>query len=135
GAAAAPWPGQGRWRVWAAGAAAAALLMAVTVGGVVESARGRVYPPDAHEVPLLAFVEGPRRPGDVYLIPAALPKPAAGEVGGSVTLRPGGSAVSWDLQRFRLLTGAAAYVDGKAIPYQDAEVLEWYRRVRQAEQW
>jgi hypothetical protein len=43
--------------------------------------------------------------------------------------------VSWDLQRFRLLTGQPIYVDVKAIPYKDVEVLEWFHRVEQAEKW
>ena len=33
------------------------------------------------------------------------------------------------MQDFRLATGAPIYVDFKSIPYQDKEVLEWYRRV------
>src|SRR5207247_4148234 len=70
---------------------------------------------------LLNFVRDHLEPGDVYLIPAAI--------------RPVVSAVSWDLQRFRLLTGAATYVDRKAIPYKDVEVVEWFRRVKQAERW
>jgi hypothetical protein len=35
-------------------------------------------------------------------------------------------------KHFRLLTGAPQYVSRKSHPYQDREVLEWYRRVRQA---
>ena len=34
-----------------------------------------------------------------------------------------------DLQRFRLVTRAAIFVDFKAIPYKDVEVLEWHRRL------
>jgi len=34
-----------------------------------------------------------------------------------------------DMQDFRLETGIPAYVEFKSIPYQDEEVLEWYRRV------
>ena len=33
------------------------------------------------------------------------------------------------MQDFRLASGAPAYIDFKSIPYQDKEVLEWYRRV------
>ena len=32
------------------------------------------------------------------------------------------------MQDFRLATGKSAYIDFKSIPYQDSEVLEWYRR-------
>lgn len=37
------------------------------------------------------------------------------------------------MQDFRLATGAPAFVDFKAIPYQDQDVLEWYRRIKKAE--
>ena len=36
------------------------------------------------------------------------------------------------MQDFRLVTGAPIYVDFKAIPYKDTDVLEWYRRQRLA---
>lgn len=36
------------------------------------------------------------------------------------------------LQRFRLETGAPAFVDFKSIPYRDTEVLEWRERLRLA---
>lgn len=38
-----------------------------------------------------------------------------------------------DLQEFRLVTGAPAFVDFKSIPYQDREVLTWYDRLRRAQ--
>ena len=34
------------------------------------------------------------------------------------------------MQDFRLATGVPAYVDFKSIPYQDSDVLEWYRRLQ-----
>jgi hypothetical protein len=34
-----------------------------------------------------------------------------------------------DMQDFRLETGVPVYVEFKSIPYQDEQVLEWYRRV------
>jgi hypothetical protein len=37
------------------------------------------------------------------------------------------------LQDFRLAAGAPVYVDFKSIPYRDSDVLEWYRRVKQAD--
>jgi hypothetical protein len=39
------------------------------------------------------------------------------------------------LQRFRLHTGAALYVDFKSVPYRDAEVMEWLRRLRACQAW
>ena len=61
---------------------------------------------------------------------------SAGGVG-SLTFvppKPGRPAV-FELERFRLATGAAVYVDSKAIPYRDVEVLEWRRRVANCERW
>jgi hypothetical protein len=130
-----PWPDQSRFLVKVAGVAAAALLAVVVVGGVFESRRNTLYPIAVSEAPLLAFIRDHHAPGDVYLIPASAPKPAASPVNGMPSLQPGGSTVLWDLQRFRLLAGAAIFVDSKAIPYKDEEVLEWHRRVQQAEHW
>ena len=41
--------------------------------------------------------------------------------------------IPYDLQRFRLYTGAPIWIDFKAIPYKDAEVLEWLDRLRVAQ--
>lgn len=41
-------------------------------------------------------------------------------------------AIPLDMQNFRLETGAPVFVEFKSIPYKDADVLEWYRRVRMA---
>jgi hypothetical protein len=90
---------------------------------------------DQAEEPLLGFIREHPQAGDVYLIPAGVPKRGASGSGGLASAQPGGSTISWDLQRFRLLAGAAVYVDSKSIPYKDAEVLEWHRRVQQVEKW
>jgi hypothetical protein len=37
------------------------------------------------------------------------------------------------MQDFRLATGSPVFVDFKSIPYQNVEVLEWYRRERLAD--
>jgi hypothetical protein len=60
------------------------------------------------ERPLMAYVQQHQDPQDVYLIPIKM-------------------------QDFRLATGAPVFVDFKAIPYKDTDVLEWHRRVRLAE--
>lgn len=56
---------------------------------------------------LMTFVAQTKTRGDSYLIPTKM-------------------------QDFRLTTGAPTYVDFKSIPYQDNDVLEWYRRQRLA---
>jgi Domain of unknown function (DUF6798) len=119
-----PWPDQSRWLAALAGPAGLLLTAAVVAGGVREGPRGSLYDipaTNAAEVPLYNFVRDHREAGDLYLTPSAT--------------RPRDSAVSWDLQRFRLLTGQPVYVDVKSIPYKDVEVLEWFRRVEQAEAW
>ena len=55
----------------------------------------------------MSFVEKTKTMGDLYLVPTKM-------------------------QDFRLATGAPIFVDFKSIPYQDTDVLEWYRRVRLA---
>ena len=43
--------------------------------------------------------------------------------------------IAVDLQRFRIFTGAPLFVDFKAIPYKDVEVLEWHRRFNLCREW
>lgn len=89
-------------------AAALALIgLAVLVGGVrlvLDFERKGREPENA----LGAYVASHRQPGEVYLIPVKM-------------------------QDFRLESGAPAYVDFKAIPYRDADVLEWRRRIELAD--
>ena len=59
------------------------------------------------EAPVMAYVAGHLAAGQTYLTPVKL-------------------------QEFRLETGAPVYVDFKSIPYQDEDVLEWYRREEKA---
>jgi hypothetical protein len=61
------------------------------------------------EASLLAYVAQNHRAGETYLTPVKM-------------------------QDFRLATGSPAYIDFKSIPYQDEQVLEWHRRVQQADQ-
>jgi len=59
------------------------------------------------EQEMMSFVQQNKTVKDVYLVPTKM-------------------------QDFRLVTGAPIYVDFKAIPYKDTDVLEWYRRQRLA---
>jgi len=56
---------------------------------------------------MFQFVRDTQSEGDIYLVPIKL-------------------------QDFRLEAGAAIYVDFKAIPYLNDEVLEWRRRIQLA---
>jgi hypothetical protein len=62
----------------------------------------------AAERPLEAYVAAHHASGQVYLTPVKL-------------------------QDFRLETGSPVYIEFKSIPYRDANVLEWYRRIQLAD--
>ena len=87
------------------------------------------------EEPLMAFVRENREPGDVYLIPVTLPKLSGNRGAISSDFKPLPSqradvrVIPIDFQRFRLGAGVPIYVDFKAIPYRDVDVLEWRQRV------
>ena len=79
------------------------VLMAVIVGSIrlgLDFRRQLIEP----ERPLYAWVSDNRDSGQIYLTPIKM-------------------------QDFRLATGAPVFIDFKSIPYQDEDVLEWYRRV------
>jgi hypothetical protein len=97
---------------WLAKRVAAKTIMAVSLvlavmlagTGLVKSIREYRQVMAWSNRPMLSFVAESKASGDIYLIPL-------------------------DMQDFRLISGAPAYVEFKSIPYKDVEVLEWYRRV------
>jgi hypothetical protein len=116
--------------------ACALVLGTCVVGGAVVPLLDLGYRTNREEVPLLEFVKKTHRRGDVYLIPVEIPKTGAGARGAYSTNflpapRTGRSdgLIAVDLQGFRLCTGAPIFVDFKSIPYEDKEVLDWYRRL------
>jgi hypothetical protein len=124
---------------WLTSAAVVAVLAA---GGVWISVHRLGFHAGDEELPVMDFVRRTKQPGDVYLLPVRVPDLAATTRGSqSSDFKPlpdkqrDDKLVPVDLQRFRLTTGAPIFVDFKAIPYQDVEVLEWYARLRQAEAW
>lgn len=85
---------------------AIAIFLTVLAGGIrfaLDLQRKATTP----EQRLASFIYAHKLLGDLYLTPAKM-------------------------QDFRLETGAPVFVDFKSIPYKDADVLEWYRRVRLA---
>jgi len=85
----------------------AAILVAVVVGAVrfkLDLDRKA----QNSERALFTFVYAHKQPEDLYLTPVKM-------------------------QDFRLESGAPVFVDFKSIPYKDADVLEWYRRVQVAD--
>lgn len=89
-----------------------------------------------YEDELYAYVRETATAQDVYLIPTAFPDVKTGRGAVSNTFAPpprakeGTNQIPVDLQRFRLATGAALYVDFKSVPYAAAEVEEWFARMQ-----
>ncbi len=90
-----------------------------------------------NEAGLLDHVRSHKQPVDVYLLPVEIPRPPARWSGSlSSDFKPAaapkldGRVIPADFQCFRLVARAAVYIDFKAIPYRDLEVLEWDRRLK-----
>jgi hypothetical protein len=113
------------------------LMTLAVVSVAVVTPFGLGYQSSQSEYGMLEFVRENRKPGDLYLLPTSFPKPPFARGSASSSFQPvrnTGPAI-FELQRFRLSTGAAAYVDFKSIPYHQDDVLEWHRRVRFVEAW
>lgn len=116
------------------------IALALAAGGVAVMALGLGYPANEAEEPLYEHVRTHAQPGDVYLLPVKFPTlkkevPASQSKTFAPPVRSGAVGIPVDMQRFRLHTGAAIYVDFKAIPYAEADVLEWYRRLERCQAW
>jgi hypothetical protein len=120
---------------------AAIVVLALAAGGVWVMAAGVGYATNDAEADLHAFVRSHAGPDDAYLLPVGVPAVGSGRGSASTTFlppprpKPGSNLIPVDWQRFRLRTGVPIYVDFKSVPYADAEVIEWLRRVRQCEAW
>jgi hypothetical protein len=84
------------------------LIAAVVLVGGIRFSLDLQRKASAVERPLEAYVASHHASGQVYLTPIKL-------------------------QDFRLETGSPVYIEFKSIPYQDANVLEWYRRIQLAD--
>jgi len=120
--------------------ACAAVAVGLAAGGVSVTVRGLGYQVNEAEQPLLDYVREHTQPGEVYLLPVKFPTlkkevPASAAKTFVPPVRTGQVGIPVDLQRFRLATGAPIYVDFKAVPYAEADVLEWDRRMHQCEEW
>jgi hypothetical protein len=131
-----------RWLDRPAVAAASAVLLAgLVAAGLVLTWTRQGFQTDDAELPLLEDVKANKAPGDVYLLPVTVPDLAKTTRGSlSSDFKPLAAKktdtriIPVDLQRFRLYTGAAIFVDFKSIPYKDTDVLEWYARLRRNQQ-
>lgn len=117
---------------WCAGVAIALLASA----GVAIMVFGLGYQSENKELPLLDYVRANKAPGNVYLIPVGLPdhaNPSRGSLSGDFqplsAKKSSKRLIPADLMRFRLYTEAPIYIDFKAIPYKDTDVLTWRRRL------
>ena len=117
--------------------AAAALLSIATIGAVVIMQAGLAYQLNSAEDGLQNYVRDHREPGELYLLPTKFPDTPRRLKVGSLSFAPVApvSKPFFELQSFRLTTGAAVYVDYKSIPYAPADVAEWRRRILQCERW
>ena len=121
----------------ALGAAGVTLLILALVGAAVIQVAGLGYQRNGAESGVQDFVRANRAPGDLYLMPTKFPAVPRRLNIGSMTFVPVApvSKPFFELQSFRLTTGAAIYADYKSIPYAPADVAEWQRRVRDCEKW
>jgi hypothetical protein len=118
----------------------AVLVVVLVAGGIWISVGRLAFRMADEEEPLMDFVRRTRASGDVYLLPVRVPDLVKSTRGGlSSDFKPlpekrqDARIIPVDLLRFRLGAGVPIYVDFKAIPYKDTEVLEWRRRLRWAE--
>jgi hypothetical protein len=117
---------------WAGGGA----LVVLALAGLAIMVLRQGFQSGGEETPMLNYVHQTKAKGDVYLIPVPVPdlkKITGGSISGDfkplAAKRKDPRLIPIDLQRFRLATEAPIFVDFKAIPYQDTEVLEWKRRL------
>ena len=94
------------------------------------------------EIGLREHVRETVQSGDVYLLPVRVPDLAKTTYGSlSSDFKPPAAKradvriLPIDLQSFRLTTGAPIFVDFKAIPYRDTDVIEWRHRLDEAMSW
>jgi hypothetical protein len=85
-----------------------ALIGLVVVIGLVRMALDFQRQAVSADRPVMAYVASHNAPDQYYMIPL-------------------------EMQDFRLVTGSPIYVEFKSIPYQDQDVLEWYRRIQVAD--
>jgi hypothetical protein len=95
-----------------------------------------------NENAILAHIKANKASDDLYLLPVNVPNLASTTRGSlSSDFKPIGKKttdtriVPIDMQRFRLYAQAPLYIDFKAIPYKDADVLDWHRRLLLAQNW
>jgi hypothetical protein len=120
-------------------AIAGSIIVAVVVclTSLVAGADHQGYELSAAEGPMMRYVQEHAATGQVYLVPVEVPKSlSTNESHLSVAFTAIRHRGRWlaDMQTFRLRTGVPIFVEFKAIPYKDVEVLEWRRRIERTRQ-
>lgn len=116
-------------------------MMGCAIAGFVITQNHLGYRVNDAERPLVEFVRSQHSPSDIYLIPARFPAVGTGRGSMSASFtppprpQPGSNLIPVDFQQFRLASGASIYVDFKSVPYAPDEVFEWYRRMKNVEDW
>ena len=116
----------------------ALIILAGVIGAERVASLKLAYQVSGAEDGLQRHVAENRKPGELYLLPAGFPKPPAkpgSPTASFVPVSQTGRPAVFELQRFRLITGACGYVDFKSIPYADTDVIEWLERVNTAIRW
>jgi hypothetical protein len=117
-----------------------AVVAVLVAGGVWIMVARQGFGSGVEEDSLIDFVRRTRQAGDVYFVPVNAPrlvKTVRGGLSSDFKLpaekRTDARLIPADLQGFRLSAGVPIFVDFKAIPYKDGEVIEWRRRIALAE--
>jgi hypothetical protein len=131
-----PWLPLGNLVVAVLSAISVAVLAAA---GVYICVGGLAFQSNEEERPLYDYVRDHRNPGDVYLVPVQIPDlkhtvrgSASSDFKPAAAKRNDTQVIPIDLQRFRLAAEVPIFVDFKAIPYKDVDVIEWYHRLKLA---
>ena len=89
------------WVAWLSILVIIGLMIVGALRFQIESARQLADP----ALPMMNYVAAHKSPGDLYLVPSKM-------------------------ENFRLVTGAPILVDFKSAPDRDADVIEWYERLK-----
>jgi hypothetical protein len=89
------------WAAWSTLLVIAGLMIIGALRFQIESLRQQSDP----ALPMMNYVAAHKVPGDIYMVPSKM-------------------------ENFRLVTGAPILVDFKSAPDRDADVMEWYERLK-----
>jgi hypothetical protein len=113
--------------------ASAVIVLGCVAAGVWITLGREGFRTPLEEIGVMEYVRQNKKPGNVYFLPVRIQEPTRGSLSSDFqplsVKKADTRVIQVALQRFRLYTGAPIYVDFKAVPYRDAEVVEWQRRM------